>query len=399
MKILNCSQRYHVKGGSDKYFFDISELLRSAGNLVVPFCASSAENLPTSYDKYFPVDVDFNNPSVNDIVKYVYNSDANNKLNILLNEIEIDIAHLHIYYGKLSSSILSVLKKRQIPIIQTLHEYKLVCPVYTMISHGAPCYSCRSNAFYMSLIKKCNRGQVSRSLLSMIESYASVIMGSQSDINCFIAVSDFQKKEIIKMGVDENKIHTVHNFVDSKQYKMELNNEGYFLYFGRVEKIKGIDVLLQAFEQLRDIQLLVVGDGSYLESAIEYCREHKILNIEFVGHVSHEKVKKYIEGAIAVIAPSIWYETFGLTLVESMSTGKPVIASDIGGMQEIVSHGSDGYLVEPGNVAELIDKVRYLSTSPHVVCDMGRNARVKVEQNFSPTEHLEKLKLIYSKYL
>lgn len=395
MNILNCSQNYYIRGGSDKYFFDLAKLLEGYGDTVVPFCASSINNLHTAYSKYFPSGADLDNPGVLDVFKYIYNRDASRQIIHLLRDNRIDLAHLHIYYGKLTSSILPVLKSCDVPIVQTLHEYKLVCPVYTMHDKKGVCHSCSDNKFYMSLIKKCNRNSYARSAVSMVESYCSILAGSQKLVDCFITVSDFQKNEILKMGFDEDKIQTVHNFIEYKNYRVELSNQGYFLYFGRVEKIKGVEVLLKAFEILKNIKLIILGDGEYLIYAKNYCKENNMNNVEFVNHVEPERVAKYVQGAIATISPSTWYETFGLTLLESLSCGKPVIASDIGGMTEILTEGSDGFFVEPGDVNQLVERIKYLSDNPAIVQEMGLNGRRKVEEKFSPDAHMSKIKGIY----
>jgi glycosyltransferase involved in cell wall biosynthesis len=395
MNILNCSQRYYIAGGSDKYFFDLGDLLVKSGDNVIPFSSSSNANSDSIYKKYFPSSVDFDSPEIKSIGSYIYNRDASSKLNLLLDEFEIDVAHLHIYYGKLTASILPVLKKRDIPMVQTLHEYKLVCPTYALLRDSKACYSCEGNRFYMCALTKCNRGSILRSLLTTIESYTSLVLGSQRSIDVFIAVSDFQRSKLIHMGADPDKIRTVHNFVDCHKYRIELDNKGYFLYFGRVEKEKGILTLLKAFLKIKKIKLVIVGEGGFLSSAMRFCKEKKMGNVEFIGHVKPHEVAEYIYGAVSVISPSECFETFGLTLVEGMSCGKPVIASRIGGMQEVVTEGEDGFFFEPGNVDQLVDRIRFMSENPVLIQKMGLNARQKVEDEFSPDTHLKKIKEIY----
>jgi glycosyltransferase involved in cell wall biosynthesis len=397
MNILTCNQNYHVKGGSDIYFLALNRLLENDGHLVIPFASNAKKNQSPPGEKYFPNTSDFERANLIDLTNYIYNLNAKNKLELLLAENKIDLAHLHIYYGKLTSSILKPLTVRGIPIVQTLHEYKLVCPVYTMFSDQTVCYDCNNNKMFNALVKKCNRNSLSRSLLSTVESYASIALGSQNKIDKFIAVSDFQKEQIIRMGGKRNKITTIHNYIETEGY-CEHGQGDYFLYFGRVEEVKGIQVLIEGFKELRHIKLFIAGDGSYLTKAMQYCMEENIRNITFLGHLSKTQLLPYLSSCIASITPSLWAETFGLTLLESFACNKPVIASNIGGMTEIIIDKLNGFLIKPSDVGELKEKVIFLNNNRDTARKMGVAGRHHLEVAFSKEVHLRKLKDVYKEF-
>ena len=167
------------------------------------------------------------------------------------------------------------------------------------------------------------------------------------------------------MGLDENRISVVHNFIDAEAVFPEKFKGEYFLYFGRVEEVKGIAVLLESLLYLKrncgiDLPMIIAGAGGYETLAKEYCNENGLLNVQFLGFCNKAKVLELLGGCIASVVPSVWPETFGLTVVESMASERACIVSNIGGMPEIVTDGVDGYIVEPGDKLDLVEKLRYL---------------------------------------
>jgi len=388
MKVLNVSQSFEVRGGSDVYFHLLTDLLRENGVLVEEFASSNN-------DDQFPKEIDFENSGISDVFGYIYNFEAKRKIDKYVKGKKFDIAHLHIYYGMLTSSILQPLKNNSIPIIQTLHEYKLY-------DGNNICFTCKNNNFYKSLTKNCNRNSFARTALSAVESYVSLSFGSQSLIDHYITVSDFQKKQIVDMGFDANKMTTVHNFVEVNNKFINNKIGDYVLYFGRLEKEKGIQVLLDCFKNLSSsVKLVIVGDGSYRDEVIMQIETSKTLqlNTKYLGFKQRNEVNIIIQNAKFIVVPSIWYETFGLTVIEAMSFSKPVIGSNLGGITEIIDDGIDGYLVEANNSNLLTEKIIRLWDDNSLVKTMGENALLKVKERFSKEAHLNKIKDVYEKVL
>lgn len=393
MNILLLNQSNKLVGGSDIYFRDLGDLLRKKGHTVYEFYSTSNVDCLDTY----PLSVNFDSPSVKDIVKYCYNKEAKDKLNSFIENKKIDVAHLNIYYGKLTSSILNVLVKNKIKIVQTLHEYKLVCPTYKMSCNGKVCEACKGNKFYNAVLKKCNRGSFIRSVISSVESYISLMLGSQSKIDKFICVSDFQKNKIIDMGIDDGKLTTVHNFFPS--YKMNRNvipNEGeFFLYLGRIEVEKGIVVFMEMAKRRPDLNFVVAGDGSYLSKALEKKENENIENINFVGKIDSNSVGEYLKKSIALVVPSLWMETFGLVILEAFNYSKPVIASRQGGMTEIVIDKDNGFLCDIGNVDSFLSAIDYLDKNKDASKIMGERGYHRMLNHFSEDYFYEKTVKIY----
>lgn len=396
MRIMNVNQSSKIIGGSDIYWKSLSELLIEHGHDVFEFY--SQKNDIEGSKLIFPKEVDFESPKIIDLLRYCYNFDASSKIDSFINENSPQIAHLHIYYGKLTSSILRAIANRGMPIVQTLHEYKVVCPTYKMYRDDNVCYDCKDNKFHSALINKCNRRSFSRSLLSTVESYLTLLNGSQSKIDQFITVSDYQKRELVKMGMAEDRIETVHNFIDSNLFNSAPMTGEYFLYFGRIEKEKGIQVILSAADKLKNIgcKFLFVGDGNFLEEAKEIVSNRKLTNVTFYGSVERTKIPSLISRSIAVLAPSLWSETFGLVLLEAFACSKPVVASNIGGMTEIITDSIDGFLIKPGDVDELAEKLLFLFGNSESARKMGENGLKKQDTKFSRDVHYSKINRIYN---
>jgi glycosyltransferase involved in cell wall biosynthesis len=399
LTILNAGQNYYIRGGSDRYQFNLTELLTNHGHQIIPFAAVNPQNQHTPWSKYFPAGVDFQNPTVRDLFQFIYSRPAAKSIERLLKDISIDIAHLHIYYGQLTTSILLPLKRAGIPIVQTLHEYKIVCPVYTLVSHGKICQDCKGRDFWHATLKRCNRGSLARSALSTLESYVSKMRGSVKAIDHFIAVSNFQRQKLIELGIPAEKVTAVYNFIDASKIEPNPKPGEYFLYFGRLERLKGIFTLIEASSSLKDTPLLIVGEGEIRPELEQLIEEKELTHIKLLGFKQGKELHELIRHSICTIAPSQWYETFGLTLIESFAYGRPVIASSIGGMTEIVTDGVDGFLFSPGNAEDLREKMSWMLEHRTDLLEMGLAARRKVETQFTPAVHYESIMNIYRQVL
>ena len=399
LKVLNAGQNYYIRGGSDQYQFALTELLEKHHHQVIPFASVDPKNRDTEWSNYFPQGVNFDRPGVRDLINFIYSRQAADNIERLCESEKIDLAHLNIYYGQLTASILSPLKKARIPIVQTLHEYKIVCPVYSLRSGNEICQACNGSAFWKATLKRCNRGSIARSLLSTVESYASHLLGAASKVDRFIAVSDFQRTKLIELGIPQEKITTVHNFIDLSGIEVSQQPGEYFLYFGRLEGYKGIFTLIEAASTLTDTPLLVVGDGTDRAEVEKAIAERNLKHIKLLGFKQKKELQQLIKGSICTITPSEWYETFGLTLIESFAHGKPAIASRIGGMTEIVTDGVDGFHVTPKDWQQLRDKMQWMSQNKDRAMAMGLAGRQKVETKFNAENHYQKLMQVYQMVL
>ena len=399
LTILNISQNYHIRGGSDKIFFALGELLSRKGHRVIPFAGQSPDNEASEWSRYFPPAADFERPGPLDIMRFIYSLPARRAIENVIEKYRPDLAHLHIYYGKITGSILPVLKAAGIPIVQTLHEYKLICPVYTLVSNGRICEACEGKHFWRAFPRRCNRGSLSRTALSVVESYFSHWNGSVRLVDKFIAVSDALRQKMIQYRIPSTKIVTLHNWIDAANVPVADKPGQYFLYFGRLEHIKGIYTLLKASSQVSDIPLLLVGEGNACADILKFIEEKGWFHIKWLGFKREMALQDLIHNSICTIMPSEWYEPFGMTVLETYAHGRPAIGADIGGIPEIIAHGETGFLFSPGNDCMLADHLRWMAENPDDALKMGQAGRRKIEAHFSPDLYYERLMRIYDSVL
>ena len=399
LTILNISQNHYVRGGSDRYFFTMAELLQKHGHNVIPFTAASAKNEPTEWDQYFPRAADFEKPGPVDLLRFLYSRDAVKSIHKLLNKTNIDIAHFHIYYGKLTASILGSLKNAGIPLIQTLHEYKLTCPVYSHLSNDEICEDCEGKHFWRALPKKCNRGSLARTALSVTESYVSRFLGCVDKFDHFISVSHFLRKKMIQYGIPEEKISTVHNFTDVSDITPNFSIGEYILYFGRVHRSKGILTLIEAAAPLKQVPLYIVGDGEAMPEVQRIIEENGCEHIQLLGFKQGDELRELILNSICTVLPSEWYENCPMSVLESFAYGKAVIGADIGGIPELVIDGVDGFLVPSAGMEALREKLLWMSENRAEAAEMGKVGRKKMETEFNADIHYQRIMDVYKKFL
>lgn len=393
--VLNVSQNYYVRGGSDRYFFALAELLERHGHPVIPFASRQSRNLPTPWDKYFPAGVDFDRPGADGVLRFIYSRPAARSIARLLSDHRPDVAHLHIYYGQLTASILAPLRRAGIPIVQTLHDFKIVCPVYSLLSHGQICEACQGHQFWRATAKRCNRGSLARSALSSVETYVSHHYGAVSAVDQFIAVSNFQRNKLVELGVPAHKVTTVHNFADTGEITPETTTGDYLLYFGRIERLKGIMTLAEAARRAPHLPLVIAGRGEAQDELAAFVAEHRLHNVKLVGFQQGADLERLIRGSIATLCPSEGYDNCPMAILESYSYAKPVIGTQMGGIPELIVDGHDGFVVDPGDADALADRLDQLYRDRHRAVEMGLAGRLKVETEFNSEVHYQRVSAVY----
>lgn len=403
MKILQINSCHYRRGGADVVYLNTGELLRQKGHQVFYFSMKYDQNLPDENADFFAETTDQRNSSLTNKIKavprFIYNKDAYSKLSALLDKIKPDIAHIHLFLGKLSSSILKALKEKNIPVVASVHDYRLLCPAYLFLDgQNKICEKC-VNGFYLNCtIKRCSEGNLLQSMvLSADAYYRKYRMNPINYIHRFIFVSDFiRKKHIIFNAAYKTKEKLLYNFVpDLNKIAPTITRGDYFLFYGRLSREKGVETLLKA-AQKAGIRLKVVGTGNLYEKFI--AANYK--NIEFLGYKSGIELDDLIRHASFVIVPSEWYENNPLTILEAYSHGKPVIGSDIGGIPEIIEDTKTGYLFESGSEAQLTEaliKADQLSETDYQKMSMA--AREFANSHFEPEKHYQDLMNIYTELL
>ena len=405
MKILSVNKFFYLYGGSDRYFFELNELHQRHGNQVIPFAMESPKNLPTEYERYFVSGVDYwgnNNykSRIKAASRVFYSSEAREKVNRLIKNTNPDIAHIHLIYHQISPSILPIIQEAGIPIIQTLHDYKPVCPTYSLVSKNKICERCKGNRFYNAAIQRCNHDSIFYSGINSIEMYLHHSLGWYDIPNMFITPSEFMRNKLVEFGMPPEKMFHIPNFVDQTKFTQSNQSDNYFVYIGRLVPIKGLKTLLQAMKKVNgNTQLLLIGEGPQRSELEKMAWDLDLRNVRFLGHLEFKDLTNVISRAKFCVLPSEVYENCPMAVLESMAIGKPVIGSRIGGIPELISDGEDGLLFEAGNSDELAEKIDWMIRNSKMVVKMGGNARKKVVQEYNPQIHYQKVMHLYSKIL
>jgi glycosyltransferase involved in cell wall biosynthesis len=406
MNILFLNNYHYLRGGSERVFFGDMQLLEQHGHKAIAFARKHTEHIPSEYEDYFPKDIKtdsihFSWGALRTLKEIFYSSEAKRALYNILKEFSPDIAHAHNIYGRLTSSVLDLLTKMDIPILMTLHDYKLICPNYKMLNNGQICEACKGTNFYMALKNKCHKNSFLASMVYMMESYFCLWLGKYtSNVSIFVAPSLFIKNKYIQFGWTEDRIEYLPNFITLSKFDPDFAPGNYFLYLGRLSSEKGILTLINSFMMLdrSDARLMIAGEGPLRSHLKE--RASKDTRIRFTGHLSGNTLKETTRKALAVIVPSEWYENAPLSILESFAYGKLVVGSRIGGITEMIEDGVNGYLFEPGNVNDLRGKLELMLSLPDTqIREMGEAARQKVEREYNSELHYERLMNIYHRAL
>lgn len=398
MRILNVSQNYFVVGGMDVAMFTLERTLRDHGHQVIPFAAADAQNEDTPFARYFPP-APRTEASGASLLRTLYSGEARAALARLLDEHPVDLVHLHSYFKRLTPAILPELRRRRLPVVQTLHEYRAVCPVSTLFRDGHVCTDCAGRRYANVIRHRCAGGSLARSAWNYAEMRLSDALGHKRDIARYVTVSDYQREMLIAMGMDAGKLVTVHHPVELPPALSltphDAPSKEYVLFFGRLETAKGADLLPDIAAALDDVPLVIAGDGSCGAAIARAVAARGLSNVTFAGVLRGDALHAVIRGASCAIVPSLWPEAFGLTAVEALAHGTPVVASAIGGMLDTVHDGVDGHLVPPGDVAALVARVRALVADPTRARDMGLAGRARMAADFSAEVFYQRTMRVY----
>ncbi|MBN1638049.1 MAG: glycosyltransferase family 4 protein [Ignavibacteriales bacterium] len=408
LKILMINKYYFVKGGSESYFFELKEILEKRGHKVIPFSMQHPNNYHTEFKRYFVNHIDFNHssllkkliesPRITGRIIYSWHSRA--QIEKLINKHKPDIAHLHMIDHQISPSILDSLNKYGIPVIQTVHQYKLICPNYLLYIpyKNQICEKCINGVGLHPIFEKCHKNSRLFGAILVLENIIHRRIKIYNKVNFFHAPSEFMKNKLIAGGIPAHKIlkHFYTIKLDDFPFYQESND--LFVYLGRLTKEKGVLTLLKAMVKLRRSQLIIVGDGPQRSELEKFMFDRELKNVMFVGNKTKQEVRQILAKAKFVVVPSEWYDNSPLVIYESFAMGKPVIGSDLGGISELID-GTVGLKFEAGNVDDLYEKMLLLLNSPKLTKEFGLNARKKAERMFDPNDHYQWLHEVYQNML
>jgi len=330
--------------------------------------------------------------------KALWATDTYREVSGLLQREKPDVVHVHNTFVVISPSIYSACYEARVPVVQTLHNYRLLCPAATFFRDGRICEECLDSSLLRSVQHRCYHGSRSRTAVLALMLAAHRFRGTWNrEITSFIALTEFARGKYIEGGLPAEKIFVKPNFVDPDP-QVRTGDGDYAVFVGRLSPEKRVSTLLDAWTLLRrHIPLVVVGGGPELHELESEYRARGLADIHFRGQLPRDHTIAAIKGARLLIFSSEWYETFGLTMVEAFACGTPVIASCVGAMTEIVANGRTGLHFNTGDPQDLATKVEWAWNHPEELRAIGKEARREYESKYTAKRNYPILMEIYER--
>lgn len=413
MRMIGVHRLHYRGGGAESVHLDHLMVFREMGWDCAEFVMDHERNEPSEWQDYFPSGFD---PAAGGLVhkikqvgRFIHSSEAREKFTRLLDDFKPDIVHIHGLYHHLTPSILKPARERGIPMVFTLHDYALICPANNFYNEKIGiCEGCRGGKQWRCATRSCKGGPFTTDAVYALDGFVRWHTGTVRDsVSAFVGPSHFIVEKFAEHGYPREKLFYVPNFFETTDdapddhamiARLRALHGRYVLNFGRLTTEKGVQVLIDACARAK-LPLVVAGDGprrADLEARAAGCG----VPVTFVGHQSGAALWSYVSGATAVCLPSIWYENAPKSLLEAQARGKVVIASDVGGMPEMVIDGETGFLVPPGNVGALARALeRVFAMSETERADMGERGNLFARTHFTRQRYFDEMTRLYERLL
>ena len=381
MKILMVHNAYGKFSGEEAVVRDVKSVLIMNDHEVIGFERSSEE---------------LTDNRINFIKAFftgIYNPVSRRKFRKILREENPDVVHIHNLYPFISPSILTEVKVASVPVIMTVHNYRLVCPNGLNYSKNKICERCSGGKEYWCALKNCEKNLFKSVGYGLRNWWARIQRYYLDNVSVFVCLTEFQRNKLMQAGYPNEKMVIIPNMVQLPIFK-EVNSIGEYVGFaGRVSEEKGISILIKASKNCPTIPVRIAGGYDKmlgLEGIIPK-------NVKLLGHCNPDSLLNFYQKARFIVLPSVWYEGFPTVLVEAMLYGKAIICSNIGGLPDIVDDGVTGLLVKPGDDEDLAEKIQYLWERPKLCKEMGVAGREKALREYSQEQYYRRLMDVYKK--
>jgi len=385
MKVLVVHNSYKQPGGEDLVVQRETVLLRGAGQHIVTYLRHNEE-----------IDEGSLLNKIRTGSKTIWARDSYRQLAAVLRQEKPDLAHFHNTFPLISPSAYYACLCAGVPVVQTLHNYRLFCPAATFFRNASICEECVEHSLWHGIKHRCYKeSHAATAAIAVMLSAHRLLDTWRKAVSCFIAVSEFVRGKFIAEGFPADRVVVKPNFVDPDPGKH--TGEGkYAIFVGRLSAEKGVRTLIRAWAKLEhQIPLLIVGEGPLRTELEGEVTQHSLAGIKFQGYVLPKKAMELMTGARFLVFPSEWYETFGMTIAEAFACGVPVVCSRSGAMQELVNDNYTGLHFTAGDAADLATKVKWAWTHTEQMESMGRAARHEYEAKYTASVNYRMLTEAY----
>ena len=377
MRILVVHNAYQQRGGEDSVVAAEVALLRRHGHDVVEYLRHNDEIEQL--------------PAWRVASGTVWAPQSGRDLRNIVRQGTVDVVHCHNTFPLISPSLYWAARSEGLPVVQTLHNFRLMCPQAMLLRDAQVCEDCVGRLPWRSVVHACYRGSRVQSAAITCMLGAHRALGTYTDkVNAYIALNEFCRQKFIEGGLPASRLFVKPNFVDRPSAPAAGPREG-FLYVGRLSTEKGISVIASALQQVDDIDLRVAGTGPESGQLVG------LRGVAMLGSLTAEQVDGEMLRSQALVMPSVWYENYPRTLVEAFACGLPVIASRIGALAELVKHGETGLLFEAGDPQGLAGALAWARSHPDEMRSMGMQARAHYERHLGAEQNYAMLMDIYAR--
>lgn len=386
MKIIIVHNQYRLSGGEDGVVRRERSMLERAGNDVLTYVRSNHE-----------IDDRTAMGRIQALHNTVWSGASRAEFASTLQKFRPDIVHVHNTFATISPSIYFACKEANVPVVQTLHNYRLICPAATLFRNGKLCQECVGHSPFRGALHGCyHKSQLQTAVVSaMLETHK--LLGTwQNLIHTYIALTVFAREKFIEGGLPASKVVVKPNFLDLDPGTKQGVGD-YALFLGRFSPEKGVSTMSESWERLpRNIPLVCVGDGPLRAGLEQRAHAAGLANIRFLGQKSQAEVMVLLKGARFLLLPSEWPEQFPLVIVEAFGCGVPVICSNAPSLDSIVLDGVTGLIFRAADRNDLCEKVRFAWEHPDLMFQYGQNARQEYETKYCASKNLAMLMDIYA---
>ena len=402
MKILIVNKFYYPRGGDCVVAMSLEQMLKAHGHEVAVLAMSYHENCDSAWMGYFPANVDFSQGGVAgkiSALKRVFGfGDVRKRTEQLLRDFRPDVVHLHNVHSYLSPVVAQIAKRMNIPVVWTMHDYKLVCPSYSCRVGDNICDQCIGHSKISVLKTRCMKGSLAGSAIAWLEAMWWHKKKLQRATNAFVCPSAFMASQLAADGFDKAKLRVLPNFVDAEKVakftaeRIAHERKPYFCYVGRLSAEKGVRTLLEAFAAMPQQRIKVAGTGPLDEELRKKFGD--CANIEFLGRLNADEVAELLLNSWASVMPSECFENNPLGVIESLCAGTPVIGAKIGGIPELIDSQECGIAFESGSKEGLMQAVEQCAAQRWDNAKIAEQAQVR----FSQEKHYQDLMTIYGEF-
>lgn len=382
LRILSIHNSYKIRGGEDESRESEERLLREMGHTVDLY-----EESNTRIAELNPAKL---------ALRTLWSQQSYQTVQHKLRQNPCDLIHVQNFFPLISPSVYYAAQSQGVPVIQTLRNYRLICPNGLFFRDGRVCEDCLGKSVpYPGVIHACYRQDRGATAATAAMLTLHRTMGTWDRVNLFIALSKFARQKFIEAGFPADKIIVKPNFVHPDPGPGS-GSGGYVLYVGRLSVEKGLDVLISAWEHLSaKVPLKIVGEGPLEELVMAATK--RMPQIEWLGRRPIAEVHTLMGEAMFLIFPSKWYETFGRVAIEAFAKGTPVIASNIGAISELIDPPKNGLCFNPGDPQDLAEKIEWCLKHSKLVREMRRYARAEYESKYTAEQNYHQLIEIYNR--